>query len=145
MIAAAFIQSAPPPPPPAAVEDWSANRPTANSDRVSIVCPLGGKVTAEFERKGSAVSVVAIDGFSRALSKDDRSIIDASIAPLNVLDRIEIGCNGPDEAIIHVLGGFKEVNGKMMRQLVAIVWARSGLRGTGRSELPRLEMSPNLR
>ncbi|UKK84505.1 hypothetical protein L7H23_18355 [Sphingopyxis sp. BSN-002] len=102
-------------------------------------------MTAEFERKDFVVSVVEIDGFSRLLSSDDRAVINSAVAPLRVLDRIEIGCNGPNEAIIHILGGFKDVEGKMMRQLVPFVWGRAGLRGTGRSEFPQMELSPNLR
>ena len=143
MIAAVLAQSAPPP--PIAIEDWSARHPIANSHRVSVVCPDGGKVTAEFERKDLVVSVVEIDGFSRPLSRGDRAAINSAVAPLHVLDRIEIDCNGPNEAIIHILGGFKEVEGKMMRQLVPLVWGRTGLRGTGRSEFPQMELSPNLR
>ena len=144
-IVAVLAQTASPPPPLTAIEDWSSYAPIANSDRVSVVCPEAGRVTAEFDRQGYVVSVVAIEGFSRRLSKDDRSAINAAIAPLHVLDRVEIGCNGPNEALIHVLGGFEEANGKMMRQVVPMVWGKSGLRGVGGSILPRIELSPNLR
>ena len=145
IIVAVLAQTASPPPPLTAIEDWSSYDPIANSDRVSVVCPHAGRVTAEFDRQGYVVSVVAIEGFSRRLSKDDRSAINAAIAPLHFLDRVEIGCNGPNGALIHVLGGFKEIDGKMMRQLVPMVWGSSGLRGIGGSKLPRIELSPNLR
>ena len=142
-IAAVSTQSASPPPPPTVTHDWAALYPIAKSNRVSVVCPDGGRVTAEFDRRGDAVSVVAIQGFSRRLSNDDRSAINAAVAPLRGLDRVEIGCNGPNEAVIQVLGGFKEIDGKMMRQSVPFVWGRSGLRGIGGRKLPQMELSPS--
>ena len=100
-------------------------------------------MTAEFDRQGNVVSVVGIKGFSRRLSKDDRAAINAAVAPLLGLDRVEIECNGPHGAVISVLGGFEEVNDKMLRKLVRLVWGRSGLSGTEGRKVPKMELSSN--
>jgi len=132
-----------PPTPPPLIHDWAAYYPLANSHRVTVQCREGGRFTAEFDRKGDVVSVVAIEGFSRRLSKNDRTAIDAALAPLGGLDRVAINCNGPNTAVIAVLGGFEQINGKMLRKQVQIVWGRSGLTGTEGRKLPKMELSPN--
>lgn len=144
-IVAFSTQSASPPPPPNVIHDWAALSPMANSDRVSVVCRDGRRVTAEFNRQGNIVSVVDIKGYSRRLSKDDRAAINAAAAPLLFLDRVEIGCNVPHGAVISVLGGFEEVNGKLMQKLVRLVWGRSGLSGTEGRKVPKLELSSSPR
>ena len=144
-IVAVSAQSVSPPPPPTVIHDWAAYHPLANSQRVTVQCREGGRITAEFDRKGDVVSVVSIEGFSRRLSKKERTAINAVVAPLVVLDRVQIGCNGPNTALIFVLGGFKEINGKMMRQQVPIVWGSSGLSGTEGRKLPKMELSSNPR
>jgi hypothetical protein len=139
------IQDRPPPPPPppliAPFEDWGALQPVAKSDRVSVLCRAAGRITAEFSMDRQIVSVANIDGISHRLTPSERVAIDAAVKSLGYLDRVEIGCNGPDEAAITVLGAFSLVRGKMMRRSVTIVWRNGGMTGTGGRAAPEMELN----
>ena len=63
------------------------------------------------------------------------------VRPLGYVDRVEIGCNGPDQVVITVLGGLLEVNGKTMQQSVSIVWERSRMTGMGGRKFPEIELT----
>jgi hypothetical protein len=130
-----------PPPPPAAFEDWSLLQPVAKSDRVSVVCRGAGRITAEFALNRPIVSVVSVKGVSHRLSPSERATINAAVRPLGYVDRVDIACNGPDQAVITVRGGMVEVNGKMMQQFVSIVWERSRMTGMGGRKFPEIELT----
>ena len=135
---------APPPPPPAAFEDWAALQPVENSDRVSVLCRAAGRITAEFRASRHVVSVTSVEGLSHRLSPSERDRINAAVAHLSYLDRVEIGCNGPNQAVITVLGAFSQMRGKRMRRLVNIVWEHAGITGTGGRKIPEMELSANI-
>lgn len=130
------------PPPMTAYEVPDTRSPLTNSDRVVVTCPDAGVVGAEFIRERQTVTVVGIAGFSRALSDAQRKIVDAALKPLGSLDRVEIVCNGPDSAIIRVLGDFVEVERQMYQQTVVVVWESSGMLGTERRAVPEMELEP---
>ena len=138
-----LILSEPAPPPPVTTHEIpTARAPLTNSDRVVVTCPDGDMVGAEFVREHQTVSVVGIAGFSRALSDKQRKIVDAALKPLGSLDRVEIVCNGPDSAMIRVLGDFIDVKGQMYQQTVVVVWEDSGMLGTERRAVPEMELEP---
>ena len=143
ILASALIMAEPAPPTPGTAHEVpDAQAPLANSDRVVVTCPDGGVVGAEFQRERQIVKVVGIAGFSRALSDEQREIVDAALRPLGSLDRVEIICNGPESAIVRVLGDFVEVERLMYQQTVAIVWENSGMLGTERRAVPEMELEP---
>jgi hypothetical protein len=140
LILASALTIAEPVPPTAPIGVPDARTPLANSDRVVVTCPDGGIVGAEFQRERQTVKVVGIAGFSRALSDAQRNIVDSALRPLGSLDRVEIVCNGPQSAIVRVLGAFVEVERQMYQQTVVIVWENSGMLGTGRRAVPEMEL-----
>lgn len=139
----ALILSDPAPLPPVTkYETPKARTPLTNSDRVVVTCPDGDMVGAEFIREHQTVSVVGIAGFSRVLSDKQREIVDTALKPLGSLDRVEIICNGPDSAMIRVLGDFVDIKGQMYQQTVVVVWEDSGMLGTERRTVPEMELEP---
>lgn len=142
LVSTLIIADPAPPPPRPAYEVPDARAPLTNSDRVIVTCPDGGIVGAEFQRERQTVTVVGIAGFSQALSDEQRKIVDAALRPLGSLDRVEIVCNGPESAIVRVLGAFVEVERKIYQQTVVIVWENSGMLGTERRALPEMELEP---
>lgn len=128
-----------PPPPPVAFEDWAALQPIEKSYRASVLCRAGGRITAEFALARGVVSVKSIEGISHILTPSERVSIDAAVRSLGYLDRVGIGCNGQD-ALISVLGGFSEINHKMMRRSVSIVWQPRGISGMGGRTSPEMEL-----
>lgn len=129
-------------PPVSTYEVPDTRSPLTNSDRVVVTCPDGGVVGAEFIRERQIVTVVGIAGFSRALSDAQHKIVDAALKPLGSLDRIEIVCNGPDSAIIRVLGDYVDVKGQMYQQTVVVVWEDTGMLGTERRAVPEMQLEP---
>lgn len=130
------------PPPRTTNEVPDPRGPLTNSDRVVVTCPDGGVVGAEFIRERQTVTVVGIAGFSRVLSDEQRKIVDTALRPLGSLDRVEIVCNGPDSAIVRVLGAFVDVSGQIYQQTVVVVWENTGMLGTGRRPVPEMELEP---
>lgn len=149
-IVGALVQSGsaiPPPPPPPPIfadHDWAALQPIEKSERVSVLCRAGGRITVEFSSVRRVVSVLDIQGMSHSLTLPERGVINAALGRLGFLDRVQVGCNGAD-AVITVTGAFEYVDGKSRQRAVSIVWEPRGISGVGGHKLPEMELVPSSR
>jgi hypothetical protein len=127
--------SAPEPPPlPAIDEGWAELMPTEITVKKTIRCKATGVVTAEFHWDGKLAHVTSIDGAGHRLSTGEAKVIDQSIKGLEYLDRVELLCFGPQEAMITVYGNY--------RRKVSIVCNTVGFSGTDGHAVPYQETEP---
>jgi hypothetical protein len=136
----------PPPPMPGAGETpeyWRSLQPIMFSTRARVVCRDTGTISAEFAYRDGRVSTVAITGLAHRLSKSERIDLDAALRGIGLLDRVSIGCGGPNVLITVTARPFLD-RGRPVAHSLSIVWSHATMMGTGSRRLPVQELGPDL-
>lgn len=107
------------PPPPVIDEGWVF--PTERGQRASSVCPVIGRITAEFVQGGGGLSFKLSGMGSTSTPKDQKTIIDI-LGPLSGWQSIDVSCWGNQAGYIVVSGLLKQ--GKMGE--VGFLWTSDG-------------------
>jgi hypothetical protein len=145
---AAFeTRPSPPPPPPMSSEGpeyWRSLQPIWSSKEETVSCRSYGEVSAKFQYQNGIVRVVDIQGLSHRISPLERAALNAALADFGYLDRVSIGCNLRDDALITVTTRPTKDGGRRMVRRLSIVWTKHAMTGIGGRSRPVQEIGEDL-
>jgi hypothetical protein len=100
--------------------------PSERSQRASAVCPVIGRVTAEFvSRKGGNSFTVV--GMGRSSGKEDQRIIDSILSLMAGMDSLDVSCWGNEAGQVTVLGTVRQGD-RLSKGRVDFLWTGKGPR-----------------
>lgn len=142
----AAFQTRPPPPPTSGEgsEDWRSLQPIWFSKEEAVSCRNYGEVTAKFQFQNGIVRVVDIQGLSHRISPPERAALDAALTDFGYLDRVSIGCNLRDDALITVSTRPTKDGGRRMVRRLSILWTKHAMTGIGGRPRPVQEIDEDL-
>lgn len=145
----AALETRPPPPPlpPMSLqgpEYWRSLQPIWFSKEEAVSCRTYGEVSAKFQYQNGNVRVIEIRGLSHRISPSERAALNAALTDFGYLDRVSIGCNLRDEALITVTTRRTKDGGKRMVRRLSIVWTKHAMTGIGGRPRPIQESGEDL-
>jgi hypothetical protein len=123
---------------------WRSLQPIWFSKEETVSCRSYGEVSAKFQYRNGTVRVIDIQGLSRRISRLERAALNAALTDFGYLDRVSIGCNLRDDALITVTTRPTIDGGRRMVRRLSIVWAKHAMAGTGGRLRPVQEIGEDL-
>ncbi|MDF0487092.1 hypothetical protein PX554_03025 [Sphingomonas sp. H39-1-10] len=145
----AAFETRPPPPPPLPMSGespdyWRSLQPIWLSKEEVVSCRNYGEVSAKFQYQNGIVRVIDIQGLSHRISPFERTALNAALTDFGYLDRVSIGCNLRDDALITVTARPTKDGGRRMVRRLSIVWTKHAMTGIGGRPRPVQESGEDL-
>jgi hypothetical protein len=114
------------------------------SKEEAVSCRNYGEVSAKFQYQNGIVRVIDLQGLSHRISPSERAALNAALTDFGFLDRVSIGCNLRDDALITVTTRPTKDGGRRMVRRLSIVWTKHAMTGVGGRPRPVQEIGEDL-